>query len=43
MLRDLNPAGGQPRTRGVDLSSDEEDEDVMFDPMVVIRDNPEGA
>jgi hypothetical protein len=30
------------RTRAVDLSSDEEDEEVMFDPVVVVREAPEG-
>jgi hypothetical protein len=42
LKRDLAPAGAKPRTRAVDLSSDEEDEDVMFDPLVVVRESPEG-
>jgi hypothetical protein len=42
LQRDLNPPGGQARTRAVDLSSDEEDEDVMFDPVVVVRESPDG-
>jgi hypothetical protein len=42
LKRDVDPAGAKPRTRAVDLSSDEEDEDVMFDPMVVVRESMEG-
>jgi hypothetical protein len=42
LKRDLKPVGGQQRTRAVDMSSDEEDDDVMFDPVVVVRDSSEG-
>lgn len=42
LLRDLNPPGEKPRTRAVDMSSDEEDEEVMFDPVVVVRESVEG-
>ena len=40
--RDVKAPGGQQRTRAADLSSDEEEEDVMFDPVVVVRESNEG-
>lgn len=38
----LRPLGAGRKTRPDDVSSDEEDDEVFFDPLVVVRSSPEG-
>lgn len=38
----LKPPGASRKTRPDDVSSDDDEEDVVFDPLVVVRSSPEG-